>query len=129
MRNVTMILDDLAPERMVKATDSLQQVREYRTPTGCVLQAPQCAVSVSWFDEPGPEAPLGELHVVVWRGVVTRRGSINQGKGGTTVGELILRPSQPAPDTVLWKATDGTEYATTSVAQKCRALLEEQMAR
>src|SRR5207253_8956964 len=107
-----------------------QEVRQYRTPSGCVLQAPDCAISVSWFDDASTEAPLGELHLVVWSGMVKRRGSINQGKGGTIVSELIFRASHPAPDVVTWTAAhDGTEYATTAIAQKCMALPEEQMAR
>jgi hypothetical protein len=129
MRSVTAILDELAPERLVKRTDELAEIQQYRTPTGCVLQAPDAAVSVSWFDEPGKDAPLGELHIVVWSGAVKRRGSINQGKGGTVVSDLILRPSQPAPETVLWTTTAGVEYATASIPQKCLALLEEQVAR
>ena len=128
LRNVTAILDELAPERVVKRTDELQEVRQYRTPSGCVLQAPECAISVSWFDDASTEAPLGELHLVIWNGMVKRRGSINQGKGGTIVGELVFRPSHPAPDIVQWKAAhDGTDYATTEIAQKCMSLLEEQM--
>lgn len=128
LKNVTMILDELAPERLFKHTDHLNEIQQYRTPTGCVLQAANCAISVSWFDSASKDAPLGELHVVMWDGMVKRRGSIMQGKGGTIVSELVLRPSQPSPDTVLWTATDGTEYATLSVAQKCQALLEELMA-
>jgi hypothetical protein len=128
LRNVTAILDELAPERVVKRTDEQMEIRQYRTPTGCVLQAPECAISVSWFDDASTDAPLGELHLVIWNGMVKRRGTINQGKGGTIVGELVFRPSNPAPDTVLWKAAnDGTEYETTAIAQKCMSLLEEQM--
>jgi hypothetical protein len=144
LRNVTAILDELAPERVVKRTDELQEVRQYRTPSGCVLQAPECAISVSWFDDASTEAPLGELHLVIWNGMVKRRGSINQGKGGTIVSDLIFRPSVPArkygeidreappatpvPEVVTWTAAhDGKEYATAEIAQKCMALLEEQM--
>lgn len=128
LRNVTAILDELAPERVVKRTDELLEVRQYRTPSGCVLQAPECAISVSWFDDASTDAPLGELHLVIWNGMVKRRGSINQGKGGTIIGELVFRPAHPAPDTVVWKAAhDGSDYATTEIAQKCMALLEEQM--
>jgi hypothetical protein len=144
LRNVTAILDELAPERVVKRTDELQEVRQYRTPSGCVLQAPECAISVSWFDDASTDAPLGELHLVIWNGMVKRRGSINQGKGGTIVSDLIFRPSvpakklaeidaepsatAPAPDIVRWKAAhDGKEYATSEIAQKCLALLEDQM--
>src|SRR5690349_13513542 len=74
-RCVTQLLDELAPERVVKRVGELKgPVEQHRTPTGCVLQAADWAVSVSWFAEATKEAPLGELHVLVWRGRVTRRG-------------------------------------------------------
>ena len=129
MKNVTVILDELAPERIVKRTDELAEVQQYRTPSGCVLQAPGCAISVSWFDSATAEGPLGELHLVVWNGMVKRRGTINQGKGGTVIKDLVFRPSLPAPDTVMWTTADGAEYPTPAIAQKCLAALEEQMAK
>src|SRR5687768_4778909 len=51
-RAVTALLDELAPERVVKRGDRLTlPVEQHRTPSGCVLQAPKAAVSVSWFPE------------------------------------------------------------------------------
>ena len=68
-RSVTALLDELAPERVLKRVDQLLgPVEQHRTPTGCVLQAAAAAVSVSWFADAGGDAPLGELHIVVWRG-------------------------------------------------------------
>jgi hypothetical protein len=102
-------------------------VEQHRTPTGCVLQAAAAAVSVSWFADAGDDAVLGELHVIAWRGTVTRRGAPRSRKGATIVAELVLRPIEPPADDCLWQATDGTQYDTASLAVKCLALLEEQL--
>ena len=126
-RSVTALLDELAPERVLKRVDQLPgPVEQHRTPTGCVLQAAAAAVSVSWFADAGGDAPLGELHIVVWRGTVTRRGVPRSRKGATTLAELVLRPIEPPADDCLWQAPDGTRYDTTSLAAKCLALLAEQ---
>jgi hypothetical protein len=126
-RSVTALLDELAPERVLKRVDQLPgPVEQHRTPTGCVLQAATAAVSVSWFADAGGAAALGELHVVVWRGTVTRRGVAGSRRGATTVAELVLRPIEPPADDCLWQATDGTRYDTAALAAKCLALLAEQ---
>src|SRR6266513_2764853 len=92
-RSVTALLDELAPERVLtRATQLRPPVEQHRTPEGCVLEAATCAVSVSWFADATKDAKLGELHVVVWRGKVARRGTSQTRKGATIVTELILRP-------------------------------------
>ena len=59
-RSVTALLDQLAPERVLKRGDQLQlKVEQHRTPNGCVLQAPTAAVSVSWSSGAAP-SPGGE---------------------------------------------------------------------
>ena len=127
-RSVTELLDELAPERVLKRVGELKgPVEQHRTPTGCVLQAADCAVSVSWFAEGTEEAVLGELHVVVWRGKVTRRGHARPAKGAEMVADLILRPIVPPADGCLWHGTDGTRYDTASLAARCLALLEAQV--
>ena len=126
-RSVTQLLDELAPERVLTRVGELKgPVEQYRTPTGCVLQAADCAVSVSWFAEATEEAVLGELHVLVWRGKVTRRGHSRPAKGATMVADLILRPIEPPEDDRLWQGNDGTRYDTSSLAARCLALLEAQ---
>ncbi len=126
-RSVTALLDELAPERVLKRVEQLPgPVEQHRTPTGCVLQAAAAAVTVSWFADAASDAPLGELRIVVWRGTVTRRGAPRSRKGATTVAELVLRPIEPTAGGCLWQATDGTQYDTTSLAAKCLRLLAEQ---
>jgi hypothetical protein len=127
-RSVTVLLDELAPERVLKRAEQLPgPVEQHRTPTGCVLQAVTAAVSVSWFAAASNDATIGELHVVVRRGTVTRRGAARNRKAATTVAELVLRPIELPADDCLWQTTDGTQYDTASLAATCLALLEEQL--
>jgi hypothetical protein len=127
-RAVTALLDELAPERVLTRGEHLRApIEQHRTPTGCVLQAATAAVSVSWFAEAGTDAPLGELHVVVWRGVVSRRGSAARREGAMIVKQLVLRPIERPTDECLWRATNGTEFDTTALAAHCIGLLEEQI--
>ena len=129
-RSVTALLDELAPERVLKRVEQLPEtIEQHRTPTGCVLQAADCAVSVSWFANSAKDAPLGELHVLVWRGKVTRRGMPPSRKGATFIADLILRPIEAPTDDCVWQATDGARFDTSSLAAKCLALLEEQIGR
>ncbi|MDP9200405.1 MAG: hypothetical protein M3P26_00515 [Gemmatimonadota bacterium] len=127
-RAVTALLDQLAPERVLKRGDHLvAAVEQHRTPNGCVLQAPTAAVSVSWFAAPGKGAPLGELHVIVWSGTVSRRGTANSPDGAKIVKELVLRPIEAPLDDCVWRSADGTEFDTPALAARCIALLEEQI--
>jgi hypothetical protein len=127
-RSVTALLDELAPERVLKRIGQFEgRVEQHRTPTGCVLQAADCAVSISWFADATKDAALGELHVVVWRGKVARRGAARSPKGATVIADLVLRPIEPPADDCLWQTTDGSRYDTASLAAKCLALLEAQI--
>lgn len=126
-RSVTALLDELAPERVLRRIDQLPgPVEQHRSPNGCVLQAAGCAVSVSWFAEEATDS-LGELHVIVWRGTVARLGATRDKKGATIVKEVILHPIEPPADDCLWRATDGSQYDTASLAAFCTGLLQEQI--
>jgi hypothetical protein len=126
-RAVTALLDELAPEPVVKRGVRIAlPVEQHRTPNGCVLQAPSGAVSVSWFREPADDNLFGELHIVVWRGVVSRRGSPRAAAGAVVVKELVLRPVERPRDECVWRAEDGTTFDTQSLAAHCLMLLEEQ---
>jgi len=124
-RSVVALLDELAPERVLTRAEQLPgRVEQHRTPTGCILQTTSFAVSVSWFAEPTKDAALGELHVILWRGTVTRRGQAKNEKGATIVSELVLRPIDPPAEDTLWRTTDGSRFDTVSLVAKCLSLLE-----
>jgi hypothetical protein len=125
---VTALLDELAPEKALSRTgDQPVVVEQHRMPTGCILQGPNAAISVSWYPDAGEESAFGELDVVVWRGVVSRRGAPPRREGATIVGELALRPVEDSPGVFVWRAPDGETYDTDALATKCLALLQEQM--
>jgi hypothetical protein len=127
-RSVTALLDALAPERVLKRAEQLREsIEQHRTPTGCVLQAAGAAVSVSWFAEASKDSAFGELHVLVWRGKVARRGTPRGAKNATLVTELVLHPIEPPTDDCIWQATDGTKYDTASLAAHALSLLEAQI--
>jgi hypothetical protein len=127
-RSVTALLDELAPERVLGKVKQLPgTIEQHRTPSGCVLQAADCAVSVSWFSDPTKESTLGELHVLVWKGKVTRRGSRPPPKGAVVVADMVFRPIENSVDECLWLQADGSRYDTVNLAAKCLALLESQI--
>ena len=129
-RAVNALLDTLAPERATTRADRLPlRIEPHRTPSGCVLQAPTAAVSLSWFPDAGNGASLGELQIFLWRGVVSRRGSAPNPDGAVVVQEFALRPVDQAGTDCLWRTVDGegATYTTDALAAYCLALLEEQM--
>ncbi len=129
-RAVTALLDELAPERVLTRSTRLPgAVEQHRTPSGCVLQAPMAAVSVSWFAATSDDLALGELHVVVWNGVVTRVGTPKRREGATLVSETVLKPNDRPLDGIVWRTADGSEYDTAGLAAFCTKLLDDQVAR
>ncbi|HEV8216902.1 MAG TPA: hypothetical protein VGP95_13740 [Gemmatimonadaceae bacterium] len=127
-RAVKALLDLLAPERTTtRAPRQPVPIEPYRTPSGCVLQAPTAALSVSWFPEGTDIEALGELQVALWRGVASRRGSAPQPQGAVVVRELNIRPVEGPSDTFSWRTSDGATYDTEGLAAYCLALLKEQM--
>lgn len=126
-RSVTALLDELAPEKTLTRGERLPAtVEQYRSPNGCVLQGPGYAVSVSWFGDDSKGSTLGELHIMVWRGTVARRGATRHTKGATIVSELTLTPVEPPELGNFWRGSDGIEYNTETLAAKILALLQEQ---
>jgi len=127
-RAVNSLLDALAPERATTRADRLPAtIEQHRTPTGCVLQAPTAAVSLSWFPDAANDSSLGELQVFVWQGVVSRRGAAPRPDGARVTNEFVLRPVERPTDDCVWRAEDGTTYSVPSLAAHCMALLDEQM--
>ena len=127
-RAVKALLDILAPERVLaRGEDRKVLIETHRTPKGCVLQAPATAVSVSWFEDDSPA--LGELHVVLWSGVVTRRGAAAQREAARLCKEMVLAPIDPPQDGALWQAPDGKTFDTAALVTYVSGMLEEEMAR
>lgn len=128
-RSVTALLDELAPEKVLKRGDQFRgPVEQHRTPSGCVLQAKDAAVSVSWFVDTRSQATLGELHVNVWRGTVSRGGGGHRKpEAASIVSELVLHPITSSFDDCLWQASDGTKFDTAGLAAHCALLLENQI--
>jgi hypothetical protein len=128
-RSVTKLLDLLAPERATsRAERAPVQIEPYRTPSGCVLQAPTAALTVTWFPAGASDADLGQLHVVLWRGGVTRRGGGVPRESATVLREWTLRPVELSPDAPRWREDgDGAEFETQGLADHCLALLNEQV--
>jgi len=128
-RSVTALLDALAPERVLKRGDQqLGPIEQHRTPSGCVLQAKDAAVSVSWFVDTRSQATLGELHINVWRGTVSRGGSSHRkAESAAIVTELVLLPITSSVNDCLWRAADGKEFNTAGLAAHCTSLLEKQI--
>jgi hypothetical protein len=129
-RSVTELLDGLAPERVVKRGDLIHgPIEQHRTPSGCVLQAENAAVSVSWFPDTRGQT-LGELHVNVWSGVVSRGGSSHRKPvKAEVVSEMVLRPMDSSLEGCVWRADNGTEFDSPALVAHCVALLKTQIAR
>lgn len=127
-RAVKTLLDVLAPERTTtRIPRQPVPIEQHRTPNGCVLQAPTSALSVSWFAEGAEIEALGELQVVLWRGVASRRGSAPPREGAVVVRELNVRPVDGPTDAVTWRTNDGATFDAEGLAAFCLALLKEQM--
>src|SRR5689334_21859701 len=127
-RAVTALLDHLAPERGIKLNEKQTgPIEQHRTANGCVLQAEKAALSVSWFSGAANDPSLGELRVVVWRGVVSRRGAPRRKEIATVVSEMIVRPIENAATETVWRAGDGEQYSTPSLAAVCTRLLNQQV--
>jgi hypothetical protein len=125
---VTALLDALAPEPAVRRAERPRlRVEQHRTPAGCVLQAADAALTVSWFPDASEDSALGELHVVVWRGTVARRGSPRSRERAVVTREFVVRPVEHPSDTQVWRDAEGRTYDTESLAAHCLAMLEKEI--
>jgi hypothetical protein len=124
-RSVDRLLDELAPEKALRRSEAApEEVVAHRTPSGCVLQRPTVALSVSWFADTSEELTLGELQVVLWHGVVARRGAARPAKGAVVASELVLHPESGPSDSCVWRAGNGQLFDSESLAAYCVALLD-----
>jgi hypothetical protein len=127
-RSVSTLLSTLAPERVVRRGEEVPQRNEqHRTPRGCVLQGVGAALSVSWFSDNRVDS-LGELHVSVWDGVVSRGGaSYRKPAHATLVSNFIMYPSDATADESTWRDENGRQFDTPGLVAHCHSLLERQI--
>lgn len=127
-REVTRLLDDLAPERTnARASQPAVAIQQHRSPNGCILQSEAAALSVTWYAEADDQDRVGELQIVLWRGVVSRRGAAKAQAPAEVVRQEVLNPIEHPADESVWCSRTGAVYTTAGLAAHCRALLEQQM--
>jgi hypothetical protein len=123
-QEVGRLLDAFAPERAAHRMGAKEDVERHRTPRGCILQAANGAVTLSWFPDSAQGAELGELQVMAWRGTVSRPGSSQRASGATVIEELVLRPVENRMGSLLWRSTDGTTYTTDALVAHASEMLD-----
>ena len=127
-REVTRLLDELAPERAnPRATKPDGTIQQHRTPNGCILQADAAALSVTWYAEADDQDRVGELQIMLWRGVVSRRGAAPSRTPAEVIRQEVLNPIERPTDESVWNSRDGKVYTTADLAGHCLKLLDEQM--
>jgi hypothetical protein len=127
-REVNRLLDELAPERTpAHASRSMDAIQRHRTPTGCILQGANAALSVTWYVDAAERGRVGELQIVLWRGIVSRRGSGKKPDPAEMVQQEVLNPIERPTDDCIWRSGDGTVYDTARLIAHCLALLEAQL--
>jgi hypothetical protein len=127
-REVTRLLDDLAPERANPRVNlPVADIQAHRTPNGCILQASAAALSVTWYAEATDQPRVGELQIVLWRGVVSRRGSARTQTPAEIVRQEVLNPVEQPVDQPQWISRDGAIYTTPDLVAHCVKLLDEQI--
>jgi hypothetical protein len=127
-REVSRLLNELAPERTTThAARSTDAILRHRTPTGCILQAANAALSVTWYVDAAERGRVGELQIVLWRGVVARRGATKNPEPAEVVRQEVLNPIERPTDDCIWRSDDGTAYDTPALIAHCVSLLEAQM--
>lgn len=124
---VTRLFDVLAPQRPpAKREEAAPVAQRHRSPTGCILQTADRAVSVSWFADSPNDTTLGELQLITWRGQVSLPGSAKRAAGGAVaVRQDALVPVDGGAAGWLWRDAAGTTYDAEALAARCHALLTD----
>ena len=125
---MTRLLDDLAPERATpRATRPVAAIQQHRKPNGCILQADAAALSITWYPVADDQDRVGELQVILWKGVVSRRGAAKGETPPEVIHQEVLNPIEQPADESVWSSRTGAVYSTDGLAAHCRALLEQQI--
>jgi hypothetical protein len=126
-REVVRLLDELAPERTnARSTPVAGEIKQSRTPEGCVLQAETAAISVTWYAEADDQDRVGELQILLWSGVVARRGTAPGKNAAQVIRQEVLNPIEQPVDGSVWRSREGVVYTTPALAAYCLSLLEQQ---
>ena len=127
-REVTRLLEELAPERTnPKAQAGDGSIQQYRSPNGCILQADDAALSVTFYGEAADQDRVGELQIVLWKGVVSRRGARPPERPAQVIRQEVVNPIETPVDESTWRSRDGKLYSTTALIAHCRQLLDAQI--
>lgn len=122
------LLDELAPERAAARTvKPVESIEAHRSPNGCILQAENAALTVTWYADATDQDRVGELQVMLWRGVVSRRGGAPVRTPAEVVRQEVLNPIEEPADEFTWKSREGAVYTTSGLAEYCLKLLTTQM--
>lgn len=127
-REVTRLLDELAPERSSsRLKPQAGSIQQHRSPNGCILQAETAALSVTWYPEADDQDRVGEMQILLWRGVVSRRNATRSGEPAELLRQEVLNPIERPTDESVWCSRDGTVFSTPDLAAHCLALLAGQI--
>ena len=127
---VNRLFELLVPQKPpTRRDDPAAATQRHRSPTGCILQGADLAVSVSWFADSANDLTLGELQLIAWRGQVSRPGAARRpgtGPGATPIYQEALTPIDGGVGTGwVWRDAAGTTYDNAALAARCEALLAE----
>jgi hypothetical protein len=126
-REVMRLLDELAPERATPRMNRIPaEVEQHRSPNGCILQSENAALSITWYKEATDQDRVGELQIMLWRGVVSRRGARSR-TPAELITQEVLNPIEYSTDDAVWVSGTGKRYATAALAAHCLEMLERQM--
>lgn len=127
-REAMRLLDELAPERVSpRITRPVESIEAHRSPNGCILQAENAALTVTWYADASDQDRVGELQIMLWRGVVSRRGGAPVRTPAEMVRQEVLNPIEEPADESIWKSHEGAVYTTPGLAEYCLKLLTTQM--
>jgi hypothetical protein len=125
-RDVTWLLDELAPERPVPKHDvPVPAVKCHRVPGRCILQAETRAVSVSWFPTRSGSDTLGELVITSWHGTLSLPGSARRSRTAAEPIETLDYHPVLAESRWEWRlGGTGRGVLISALAARVRRMLE-----
>jgi hypothetical protein len=128
LRELARLLDELAPERSnPRANKPDGTIQAHRSPNGCILQADAAALSVTWYAQADDQDRVGELQIILWSGVVARRGARQPERPAQVVRQEVVNPIEAPVDETVWRSHDGTPYTTSALIAHCQKLLDDQI--